>query len=178
VENVIDDIKRQGPRNVCFTGGEPFLQPAAQLYQVMTVLGTDGYTFEFFTNGSILFPSWMRQRHDVYRIRTTIVQDWKLQGSGERDSFLDIRGANRDNLSTRDAIKFTVKDEEDLHEAARVWMSIGAMMDPPLIYVGKVWEATKISDADVVEFILDEKLPWRLNVQLHKHIWPADQRAI
>jgi hypothetical protein len=47
-------------------------------------------------------------------------------------------------------------------------------LDLPEFYCGPVWG--KLEPSEVVDFILSNKLPWRLNIQAHKYIWLADAR--
>jgi 7-carboxy-7-deazaguanine synthase len=161
------EMASTGAKHVCLTGGEPFLQDHAQLRDI--VLGLqESFTFDIFTNGSFLFPIWAARPH------VTIVLDWKLRGSGEAETKLEERMINARTLHQKDAIKFTVKDQFDLDRAADWWFDIAN--DRPEVYVGRVWG--EITDAHIVEFIKKTQLPWRLNIQTHKLIWPNEERGI
>lgn len=165
-----------GINNVCLTGGEPFLQNMDELKHLVDELrlrGLNGYgaSLEVFTNGTLLWPEWAMWSMNF-------IMDWKLQGSGEKLS-ADIMMGNASRLDSKDAIKFTVKDKDDLDEAQRIWSDTLASprgRGMPLVFCGPVWG--KIEPDEVAAYILNHRLPWRLNVQVHKYIWNADTRKV
>jgi len=167
------EVARSGSiTNICLTGGEPFLQSHDELKFLCDELWKQGATVEAFTNGSLLWPEWA-----MWNIR--FVMDWKLQGSGETIA-PDIMMRNVSRMTAKDAIKFTVANDEDLKEAMQIWLRTfqGLERGPlaPQIYCGPVWDAMEPSD--VATFILKNHLPWNLNVQVHKYIWNADTRLV
>ena len=106
------------------------------------------------------------------------MMDWKLEGSGEADTDLESRLINALNLSPIDGIKFVCTGRDDLDEAKQIWGKLvtderwrGAQ-----IWVGSAWD--KLPEKELVEWLLEERLPWKLNVQVHKYIWPADERGV
>ena len=144
------------------------MQDNAQLGRLVMQLIEYGCTFDIFTNGSFVFPDW------VSRPEVRLVMDFKLPGSGEEQTAIDIRLHNASRLRAKDAIKFVVKDMDDFTTAIQ-W-SRDLVLANCEIYVGRVWEG--ISDNDLVELIKEHRLPWRLNVQLHKYLWPNIERGI
>src|SRR4051794_1447265 len=44
--------------NVCWTGGEPFLQPEVDLRELAQILWTADHEIECFSNGTIAYPDW------------------------------------------------------------------------------------------------------------------------
>lgn len=157
-----------GAMHICLTGGEPFMQDTMKLGQVVKHLLNLGYTFDIFTNGSFEFPFWTTQR-DVH-----LIMDWKLRGSGEAETALEMRQQNLSNLFVKDAIKFVVKDEDDWDEACLLTDEFHIRCP---IYVGRVWDAA-LSDADLVALIKRDQADFRLNVQVHKLIYPGIERGI
>ena len=167
IERVFDGVK-----HICLTGGEPYIQNLKQLSILVEDLLNRGFTFDIFTNGSFSLPKWA-----IGNPAVTHVLDWKLRGSGEAETRREERENNaRFKLSGWDAIKFTVASKEDLLEAEQQWYHL-AEVSRAKFYVGKVWESS-ITEADVVDYILTNRLPWVLNVQLHKYVWDADAREI
>jgi 7-carboxy-7-deazaguanine synthase len=170
-------VEAGGPNfNVCFTGGEPFLQPKDDLHLLVTALMEEGYTvFEAFTNGTIELPDWVQEY--IY-----VVMDWKLSGSGEVND--DLRAKNFMKLDSQDAIKFTIKDHNDFEEAYSLWRALQVLMDQtyrlswerPEFFYGPVWGA--IEPAQLVEWGLKAEVPWRLNLQMHNFIWDREKRGI
>jgi 7-carboxy-7-deazaguanine synthase len=176
---VIEHLKLAGCNLVTLTGGEPFLQKHSELELFINYL-PDTIQIEAFTNGTIMYPEWA-----VNNI--SMIMDWKLPGSNE-DSLNQVR---IDNLTTfervwnssifgrKQAIKFVCKDMYDLSYAHSLW-SVHCEDRPSSsleIFYGKVWDSDQITNAEMCEYVLTHKLPWRLNVQLHNYIWDAKERG-
>lgn len=161
-----------GARRVTLTGGEPFLQPKEQLRELVSHLGSDGYRLEAFTNGTLDYPDWAVEN-------VSMIMDWKLPGSGE-DHANPTRLENLvrlDESSIHHAVKFVCKDLADFYVAVTLWSSLSERIRQSLIwYYGKVWDGD-ITDAELAAEIMSAKLPWKLNVQLHNYIWPANERG-
>jgi len=162
-------IATSGATNICFTGGEPFLQPSEEFHKLLVelVVLAQGLTFEAFTNGTLEWPTWAMHR-------INFVMDWKLTGSGENPS-VDVMMRNACKLKPTDAIKFTVASEDDLIEAVSIWGSLQAVIGHIPVFVGPV--SGKVEPKEVSDWIFKRKLPWRLNIQTHKYIY-GDIRGI
>jgi hypothetical protein len=103
------------------------------------------------------------------------MMDWKLEGSGEAHTARINRISNAQNLRVEDGIKFVVCDEVDLGEA-EVWSEQFTAMDVKAqIWVGAAFE--RIEPKEVVAYMLEHKLPWRLNFQSHQYIWAVNERG-
>lgn len=165
IENMAN---KTGAENICLTGGEPLLQPKGELTLLISLLKQKGYSLEMFSNGTIEYP---REMLNSCSIR----MDWKLPGSGE-DPHNPVRRANFATLQSYDyhTIKFTMSDANDYDTAYELYRDMGTWMGT--IYAGSVWNA-KLTAAQIVERIISDRLPWRLNYQLHKVVWPADARG-
>jgi 7-carboxy-7-deazaguanine synthase len=154
------------PRHVCLTGGEPFMQQ--ELPDLIGVLSGNGYRIDIFTNGSFDILHTISSNPAV-----DIVMDWKLAGSGEAKTRLEQRTRNVRKLYGQH-IKFVVKDKQDLDEA-RVWAAEFSRQGIiATLWVGAAWG--HISDSEIVDYIIEHELPWRLNVQMHNHIWDPQER--
>jgi 7-carboxy-7-deazaguanine synthase len=156
---------------VTLTGGEPFLQKKSDLHMFVDGLQMLGLGVECFSNGTIIYPDWA---YDMVHF----IMDWKLPGSGE-DHLNPIRIGQLDALSLSDhiqAVKFVCKDEEDFYVAHSLWSL--HLEDRPGIrtYYGKVWNGD-ITDAQLAELVMQNQLPWRMNVQLHNYIWDPQERG-
>lgn len=156
---------------ICLTGGEPFLQTHSDLNRLVGDLVDRGYFVECFSNGSLSMPDWAFAS-------VSFILDWKLPGSGEQspEQFLTNLHTAHDSMdndsSVQHVIKFTVVDHADLLEATKRWSTVQDLNLP--VYVGGVWG--KIGPDSVASWILNQGLPWHLNLQTHKYIWPTDAR--
>jgi len=165
-----------GIDNVCLTGGEVFLQNTEALTNFVQVLQDNTHyaiNVECFTNGGLPWDPDLVVKIDNF------ILDWKLPGSGEtydEEIFRD----NLRHLNQLDAIKFTIKDRVDYEEAKRRFNEDGDLIvgsnDAPRIYAGVVWDAmpTEI----LCQWMIEDKLPWRLNVQVHKFVWSPDRQGV
>ncbi len=81
---------------------------------------------------------------------------------------------NFQTLRPRDVLKFVVGSDEDLRQAK----AICEKYNPPCpIYISPVFG--RIRAEEIVEFMKKERRGnWRLQLQLHKYIWPPDKRGV
>lgn len=176
-DEILTEVEALVPRHLCITGGEPLLQPRAELQELLDKAIQRGFTIDLFTNGSRDFLDY----HVLHLSRVTIVMDWKLEGSGEANAFLSERRANVALLRPWDAIKFVVKDKKDLGEATRIVHKLYPYYDEvvhPQIYFGTAWEQ-EIPPAKIVETFKKHDLPFvKLNLQIHKYIFDPNERGI
>lgn len=160
-----------GATTITLTGGEPFLQKDSELQSLVEELQyLHKYRIEAFTNGTLPYPDWAIDR-------VSMIMDWKLPGSGE-DTMNKTRMENVEKLSRSplpQAVKFVCKDMHDMITAHALW-SVYLEGTGIIPYYGKVWDG-KTTDAKLVEYVMQEQLPWKLNVQLHNYIWPANERG-
>jgi 7-carboxy-7-deazaguanine synthase len=145
------------PRYVTVTGGEPLAQPACRA--LLTRLCDAGYQVSLETSGAL----------DIAGIdaRVSIVMDLKTPGSGEADR---NRYANIALLKPTDQVKFVIADRADYE-----W-SCARLQEYPLIMRGEVLFSTvhnRLNPAVLADWILADRLPVRLQVQLHKILWGA-----
>jgi 7-carboxy-7-deazaguanine synthase len=173
VEQVAKVAELAGAQIITLTGGEPFLQPAEELREFVDKMSLLGYQVEAFTNGTLLYPDWATRG-------VAMIMDWKLQGSGE---FLTLRENRLENLVqlkrqaewVEHSVKFVCKDFLDLEQAEALW-SLYVRGSKVRTYYGRVWDGD-ITNAELVGYVMERKLPWSLNVQMHNYIWPANERG-
>jgi 7-carboxy-7-deazaguanine synthase len=163
-----------GATNVCFTGGEPFLQSHDALLEVIRTMGGEEVNWEAFTNGTFEIPE------TFFQAGLEPVMDWKLPGSGEK-TFVVQRSRNLRRMTNymQGAVKFTIANEQDFNVALEVWESIVQDSNVP-VFAGPVWDGAAgggWSPTDVVDLIKKHKVPWRLNVQVHNFIYGAQTRG-
>lgn len=177
-EELFDEWIQDYPKNICLTGGEPFLQNNKELGIFVRMLRANGYTVEAFTNGDVIWPDWAVSVDFVApNGPINFVMDWKLPGSGEK-THTPIRLMNFASMTMNDVVKFTIKDDADFQAAIDIWNEdLKDRHLGPMVYAGPVWDG-KLTAEQIVGEILDLQLPWHLNVQVHKYIWPSDKRGV
>jgi 7-carboxy-7-deazaguanine synthase len=162
------------------TGGEPLLQPA--VLPLMKALCDDGFTVLIETSGAL----------DIAPVdpRVRRIMDLKCPSSGEVER---NRWENLQHLKGTDEIKFVLGTREDYdwakskiaeHRLDAIcpllmsWVQPlqPEQQDPSLKKVPA--GQTPISRRELAERIIADALPVRFQAQLHKVIWPADQRGV
>jgi 7-carboxy-7-deazaguanine synthase len=141
------------------TGGEPLLQPAA--FPLLTELCDAGRTVLVETSGAA----------DVSRVdpRVHKIMDLKAPGSGESHH---NRWSNLEHLTAHDELKFVLADRVDYEWMRDVIRARGLDQRVPKLLASTVWG--KLAPKDLVQWVLEDHLPVRVQVQLHKVIWGAD----
>ncbi|XHR30150.1 MAG: radical SAM protein [Chthoniobacteraceae bacterium] len=145
------------------TGGEPLLQPTA--LPLMTALCDAGKTVLLETNGA----------RDISGVdpRVHRIMDLKAPGSGECARNF---GPNLGVLTRRDEVKIVIGSRED-YEWAReqvrresLHCRVNAVLFSPVF--------GRIAPAEIVAWILEDKLPVRFQLQMHKFIWDPAERGV
>lgn len=145
------------------TGGEPLLQPAA--FPLLTELCDAGRTVLVETSGEA----------DVSRVdpRVHKIMDLKAPGSGESHR---NRWSNLEHLTAHDELKFVLADRADYEWMRDVIRARGLDQRVPTLLASTVWG--KLAPKDLVQWVLEDHLPVRVQVQLHKVIWGADTAGV
>jgi 7-carboxy-7-deazaguanine synthase len=163
VDEVIAAVEQYGCPLVEVTGGEPLLQE--DVYELMERLSGAGRTVMLETGG----------HRSIARVPAgvTKIVDVKCPGSGEADK---NDWSNLNALAPHDEVKFVVKDRID-YEFARGVIARHGLADRAaavlLSPVHGVLDARALS-----EWMLADRLPARLQVQLHKYIWTPTTRGV
>lgn len=156
--------------NICYTGGEPFLQNHQALMELNNLIWKDFKIQEVFTNGTLEFPDWALD--NMY-----FVMDWKLPGSGDSSVGISQRWANFKELREGDAVKFTIASREDYEFARAIYMEESFKKRGAVdVYYGVVWG--KVTNEELIGWVLADKLPWIHNMQVHNYIWDREKRGI
>jgi len=162
------------------TGGEPLLQPSA--LPLMKQLCDDGFTVLIETSGA----------HDIAPIdpRVHRIMDLKGPSSGE---VARNRWENIPHLKATDEVKFVIGTVEDYEWAKEQIATHNLAAICPLLFS---WVApltpqqqdkslkkvpigqTPITRKELAERIIADALPVRFQVQMHKVIWPPEQRGV
>jgi len=162
IDDVIERVRSYGCRLVEVTGGEPLLQPDA--IPLLARLLDAGFEVLLETGGSLSI-------RDVPRGVKRIV-DVKCPASGEAQR---NRWDNLDDLREGDELKFVLAGRADYDWAVRE-MRERALGDRAPILFSPVHGA--VDGADLARWVLDDGLAVRVQVQLHKVLWPSAQRGV
>jgi 7-carboxy-7-deazaguanine synthase len=153
----------QGTPLVELTGGEPLLQPGA--IPLMRELCDSGRTVLVETSGEA----------DVSRVdpRVHKIMDLKAPGSGEERR---NRWSNLEHLHAGDEIKFVLAGRGDYEWMRGVIRERGLDTLGVALLASTVWG--KLAAKDLVAWVLEDALPVRVQVQMHKVIWGAEAQGV
>ena len=155
IDEIMQKVESFGIHLVEITGGEPLMQD--NVYTLMRRLIEKRYKVMLETGGSI---SLERVPKDVIKI-----MDLKCPGSGEQEK------NNLDNLkllAPHDEVKFVILDKKD-YEWSRDIIKKFKVNETAHILLSTVFN--KLELKEMVKWILEDRLPVRLQTQLHKIIW-------
>jgi 7-carboxy-7-deazaguanine synthase len=163
VEDVVDEVVAFGCPLVELTGGEPLLQD--DVYPLMTALLARGLTVLLETGGHV----------SLDRVPDGVVKivDVKCPGSGESAR---NHWPNLNRLGPRDQVKFVIQDRADYEfardvvERDQLGERFAAVLFSPVHGV--------LAPPDLAAWILADRLPVRLQLQVHKYIWGAHARGV
>src|SRR5580693_6764858 len=155
IAEIVAHAKSFGAKHVCVTGGEPLAQK--RCLDLLRELCDAGFDVSLETSGAV-------DVHDV-DARVTKVMDLKAPGSGEVARNL---WTNLDAITQHDQIKFVLADRAD-YDWARTVMSERELPSRCDILFSPVYG--KLPPRDLAEWILADRLPVRMQIQLHKLLW-------
>jgi len=160
---VLEKALSFGTPLVELTGGEPLLQPGA--IPLLQELCDAGRTVLLETSGE----------RDISEVdpRVHRIMDLKAPGSGESRR---NRWENIAELSKRDEVKFVLADRADYEWTKTV---IGEHRLPDRVHavlLSCVWG--ELDPKDLVRWVLEDQLPVRVQMQMHKVIWDADAQGV
>jgi 7-carboxy-7-deazaguanine synthase len=162
VEECLSEVERAGCPLVEVTGGEPLLQ--ASVYPLMTALCDRGYEVLLETSGALAI--------DRVDPRVRRIVDWKTPASAmESHNHRGVPGA----LKRGDELKLVIQDRRD-YEWARDWCRRTSLSTDVVVHFSQSFG--QLESHDLARWILDDRLPVRLNLQLHKFIWSPDARGV
>ncbi|MGD9903803.1 MAG: radical SAM protein [Vicinamibacterales bacterium] len=163
VEDVVAEVRAYGCPLVEVTGGEPLLQP--DVYPLMAGLHEAGLRVLVETGGH-------RSLADLPAYATAIM-DVKCPGSGEAARH---DAGNFARLRPHDEVKFVVRDRADYDYAAAVIAREALVGKVAAIHLSPVHGV--LDPKTLSEWVLADRLPVRVQLQVHKYIWGADVRGV
>ncbi len=162
VNKIVNKIEDYDCKNVCITGGEPLLQ--RDVYKLINLLKTKSYKIFVETNGALnidLLPG------NIIRI-----MDVKCPDSGMNKE-MDWR--NLERLRGDDEVKFVMSSKKDYEWAKRIVRKHN-LPDKTKVLFGSSYG--KLKPKSLAGWILKDRLNVRLQLQLHRIIWPDKARGV
>lgn len=155
LDAIMAEVARHGAHYVTVTGGEPLAQK--NCLSLLRALCDAGYSVSLETGGAL----------DVSSVdaRVAKVVDIKTPASGEMEKNL---WSNLEHLNPHDEIKFVLCDEADYQWAKQVLQERELAKRCEVLFSPA---QGRLAPKDVAEWMLRDKLPVRLQVQLHKLLW-------
>ena len=161
--DVLADVDRFKCPLVEVTGGEPLLQD--DVYPLMEALLDRGSTVLLETGG----------HRSTERVPASVVTilDVKCPGSGEAQH---NDWTNLERLRPHDEVKFVVKDREDYEFARDAIARYGLAERAAAVHLSPVHGVLDLRELS--EWVLADRLPARVQIQLHKYIWDPGTRGV
>ncbi len=160
-EDVLDRVQSFGTRLVEVTGGEPLAQGGT--VTLLKALLIEGYEVMLETGGA----------HSIREVPPEVrkIVDLKCPGSGEADRNLY---ENLDYLYRHDEIKFVIAGRAD-YEWARGQVRSRRLEET----CGLLYSAVhgELETRRLAEWVLEDRLPGRVQIQMHKLLWPDRDRG-
>ena len=155
ISDIIAEVERIGARYINVTGGEPLSQK--RVHDLMRQLCDLGYQVSLETSGAL----------DVSAVDSRVVKvlDVKTPGSGEQSK---NKSGNYALLNKADQVKYVICDKADFN-----W-STEHMQQHQLHKKCEVLFSPvqgQLAAKDLADWVLQEKLPVRFQIQLHKYLW-------
>jgi 7-carboxy-7-deazaguanine synthase len=163
VDQIVEQVRGYGCNLVEVTGGEPLLQKG--VHSLFPALLDAGFTVLLETSGE----------QDLSRTEPRVIKimDLKCPSSGEcpRNRMTNLRC-----LSTHDEVKFVIADRCDFEWACTILNQYKLPQQVSAVLMSPVFGT--LPPAELASWILTERLPVRMQLQMHKHIWPPDMRGV
>jgi len=154
IQEILDEIKKFACTYICLTGGEPLLQKDAP--KLIECLLQKNYKICLETNGSISIKKFVGKKYLMISL------DIKCPSSGSHEQ---MNMKNISYLSKKDQLKFIIKNKEDYDYAKKILKKYNP---PCTVFFQPVWGT---NPKKLASWILNDGLPVRLALQLHKIIW-------
>jgi len=160
LDQIIDEVEKHNCHLVELTGGEPLLQH--EIYELATRLADAGHTVLIETGG----------HRDISKLDSRVIRimDLKCPASGECSMNL---WSNLEHLRPNDEVKFVIADRGDYDWALKT------IREHSLEGCVKILISTAfgmLEPAQLVGWMLEDRLQARFQLQLHKYIWSPEER--
>jgi len=162
IQQIIDEVKKYRCKLVEVTGGEPLMQEECN--DLMKYLCDEDFEVLLETAGNMPIK-------DVDK-RVNIIMDLKCPSSGMMDKNLY---ENVDHLKKKDEVKFVIGNRED-YDWSKETLSKYNLDNKCTILFSTVFN--KLEPQTLVNWILEDKLDVRFQLQMHKFIWHPETKGV
>ena len=155
ISDILLKIAEYGTQYVTVTGGEPLAQKDCHI--LLKDLCDAGYSVSLETGGAI----------DTSKVdsRVSVILDIKTPGSGEMEN---NKWGNLAHLKKTDEVKFVLCNRADYEWAKELLITHDIANKCPILF-SPVYQ--QVNPTELAEWVLADKLPIRMQVQLHKILW-------
>lgn len=161
IDQIIEKVKSYPTKYVCLTGGEPLSQ--GKSHDLLSRLCDLGYNVSIETSGAVSC--------ELVDKRVKKIIDIKTPDSGAADSFIM---KNLMYATPSDEFKFVICSEKDFHWSesfVQTHLSSGQnVLFSPSFGV--------VSELQLAQWILEKGSQARMQMQMHKYIWPPDTKGV
>ncbi len=159
IDQILETVASYDCERVCVTGGEPLAQP--ECLTLLTSLCDSGYQVSIETSGAM----------DVSMVDSRVIKvmDLKTPDSGE---MARNRYDNIYSLDSKDQVKFVIASKTD-YDWSTMQVAQYKLNEKLEVLFSPVYE--KLAPATLAQWILDDRLEVRMQVQLHKILWGEQQ---
>ena len=162
IEEILTEIKKYNCNLVEITGGEPLVQK--EVLPLMKILSDSGYKVMVETGGSLSIK-------EVDQ-RVKVIMDFKCPSSkmAEKNLFENIN-----YLKKNDEVKFVIGNREDYDWSKNV-IDKYQLTEKCAVLFSNVF--SELEPVQLAEWILNDNLKVRFQIQMHKYIWSPTKRGV
>jgi 7-carboxy-7-deazaguanine synthase len=159
ITDILQKVAEYGTRYMTVTGGEPLAQK--ECYALLQALCDAGYSVSLETGGAM----------DIAPVdkRVSVILDIKTPTSNEEKNML---WGNINHIKSKDEIKFVLCNRADYEWAKTKIVELKLVEKCPVLFSPSYHE---LSAAELANWVLQDKLPVRMQIQLHKILWGEKQ---
>ncbi len=163
LKSLVAAARDSGVKLVEITGGEPLAQ--SNTPELCRMLVENGFEVLVETNGAFDIS--------VLRPEVTRIIDCKTPSSGEADQ---MRWDNYRHLTHKDELKFVLSNRLDYEYALNIIRQYRVAEKTQNIIFSTVW--TSLPPEQLAEWMIQDRPPARMQLQLHKYIWGPDKKGV
>ena len=164
IDEIIQNVKEKNCKLVEITGGEPLAQDG--VISLSQALIKENFKVLFETNGSLA----------INKLPQSVIKilDCKCPSSGESEQMLFD---NFSFLDEKDEIKFVISDRTDYEYAVTIINKYNLYSKTNKILFSPIYTEEHKFAAELVDWVLNDNLQVRINMQLHKILWNHEERG-